>query len=424
MRSLTQEQFIERAKEKWGDKFDLSKVKFTNTKTKIVVGCKLVKPRTFLYTSPQGCPKCGVEASKQWRRLPQEEFIKRAKEKHGDKYDYSRVKFVNSNTKVEVVCPLHGSYFVRPSNHLYRGGECPYCKRRDGNEKRVTRDNFIERATLIHGGRYDYSNVQFVNAQTRVDILCKRHGVFSQMPHTHLEGHGCPLCGFEAHTMTKDDFLLRARTTHGYKYEYDLDSFRGSRQKVRIICPKHGEFWQDANKHLSGYGCPKCKDDRYKESFERNVKEVWQGKYDLSQVQYCGGKRKITVVCPDHGPFVIEAHSFCRGHGCPSCHQSHGENAIRAFLVKNNIEFEQEKTFAECRDKSPLRFDFYIPSKRTAIEFQGEQHYKEDHFFDASVTFEDRVRHDNMKRTFCKENDIRLIEIKYDENIETALQSL
>lgn len=123
-------------------------------------------------------------------------------------------------------------------------------------------DTFINKSRKVHGDKYDYSKVEYINAHTKVGILCPEHGEFWQTPNKHLSGQGCPKCGAKRRSdssrFTTKDFIEKARQVHKCKYDYSKVEYKDSNSKVCIICPKHGEFWQVANNHLQGQGCPKC----------------------------------------------------------------------------------------------------------------------------------------------------------------------
>ena len=123
------------------------------------------------------------------KRKSNDEFIREAQSIHHNKYDYSKVEYTNNKTKVCIVCPEHGEFSQTPSDHL-NGKGCPQCA---GNV-RCDKDTFIEKAKSIHNDRYDYSKVEYVNAHTKVCIICPEHGEFWQIPNNHLNGNGCPLC--------------------------------------------------------------------------------------------------------------------------------------------------------------------------------------------------------------------------------------
>ena len=123
------------------------------------------------------------------KRKSNDEFIREAQSIHHNKYDYSKVEYANNKTKVCVICPEHGEFWQTPSDHL-NGKGCPQCA---GNI-RCDKDAFIEKAKHMHNDRYDYSKVEYVNAHTKVCIICSEHGEFWQTPNNHLNGNGCPLC--------------------------------------------------------------------------------------------------------------------------------------------------------------------------------------------------------------------------------------
>ena len=183
-----------------------------------------------------------------------EEFIAKAREVHGDKYDYSKVEYVGALTKVCIICPEHGEFWQEANSHL-RGQGCPKCK----YEKQTSStEEFIQKAHKVHGDKYDYSKVEYVGALTKVCIICPEHGEFWQIPSAHLRGQGCPKCKAKKQTCTTDEFIAKAKKIHGDKYDYSKVNYVNRKTKVCIICPKHGEFWQTPNHHLSGCGCPKC----------------------------------------------------------------------------------------------------------------------------------------------------------------------
>ena len=193
--------FIEEARRIHGDKYDYSKVEYINSKTKICIICHKIdqitgeehgefwqKPSDHL--QGQGCPKCYGNM-----RLTTERFIKLAKLIHGDKYDYSKVVYKNNRTKVCIIFPEHGEFWIIPDSHL-RGRGCKKCGINRRNEKnRMDISEFKRREREVHGDKYDLSKVKYINTETKVCIICPEHGEFWQTPHHHLNGHGCPYCG-------------------------------------------------------------------------------------------------------------------------------------------------------------------------------------------------------------------------------------
>ncbi len=194
---LTNEQFIAKAREIHGNKYDYSKVEYINNHTKICIICPQhgefwQRPNSHL--DGCGCKLCGINKSASNRTLQTEEFIRKAKEIHGNKYDYSKVEYINAKNKVCIICPQHGEFWQAPFNHLNSNG-CGKCGRIEyakNHNKGV--ENFITDSKKVHGNKYDYSKVEYINATTKVCIICPEHGEFWQRPMEHLNGCGCPKC--------------------------------------------------------------------------------------------------------------------------------------------------------------------------------------------------------------------------------------
>lgn len=180
-------------------------------------------------------------------------FIRKSKKVHHNKYDYSKVDYVNARTNVIITCPIHGDFEQLPDKHLNRKHGCPSC----GGTKKKTTDEFITKAKQVHGDAYEYMLVNYKSCLEKVQIVCHEHGVFKQLPKYHLAGNGCPKCGGYA-PLTQNDFVIRSRKKHNNKYDYSLAEYVTDRTKVTIICPEHGKFTQTPNAHMAGQGCPKC----------------------------------------------------------------------------------------------------------------------------------------------------------------------
>ena len=306
------------------------------------------------------------------KRKTNSEFIKECRQIHGDKYDYSKVNYVNARTKVCIICPVHGEFWQLPSLHIGQKCGCPLC---NGTFKK-TKTMFVEEARKIHGDKYDYSKVKYENTNKKVCIICTEHGEFWQTPYDHLAGHGCPKCSGRT-KLTRDEFEQRAKEIHGDKYDYSKVEYVNNSTKVCIICPEHGEFWQTASEHLRGHGCPKCgqllvskKKQISFDDYLIRFKEVHGDKYDYTHTIYINSLTKINIVCPKHGEFWQLPYDHCTGHGCPKCanQQSKAEEEIVRFLSENT-DFK-----IQTRDKSILKgkeLDIYIPEKKTGIEYNG-----------------------------------------------------
>ena len=289
-----------------------------------------------------------IKAYTTMKKLTREKFIEKAKKVYGNKYDYSKVEYVNVDTKVCIICPIHGEFWQRP-DHFFDGHGCPKCgSERGGDKNRKTKENFIERARNIHGHKYDYSKVEYIKAKEKVCIICPIHGEFWQKPDSHLSGAKCPKCSHQSYKYTTEEFIEIARKIHGDKYDYSKVEYINRLTPVCIICPIHGEFWQKPREHFKGKGCQKC-------------------------------------------------------------NESILEKEIKSLLEENNIEYDFQKHFSWLVNKHPMSLDFYLPQYNIAIECQGEQHFKDRDFFNKNQSFEERVRMDLLKKELCDGNDVKLL---------------
>lgn len=239
---------------------------------------------------------------------------------------------------------------------------------------------------------------------------------------------------------TKEKFITEANMIHNNKYVYDNINYINNKTKIQIFCVSCNKyFWQTPDNHLRGKGCPYCYNLRRSQSKKRKLnKEVFIEKaievhgniYNYDQVIYKNSKTKVKIFCNKCKKFFFQRPgNHLLGQGCPKCVNSFGEKMIKAWLVDNNINFIPQKRFADCFYKLQLSFDFYLPDYNMCIEFQGAQHYtpylqihKFKNLKKGILAFgEQRIR-DNIKRHYCKNNNITLVEIKYDQNINKILE--
>ncbi|MBQ5971356.1 MAG: hypothetical protein IJL45_02985 [Prevotella sp.] len=324
-------------------------------------------------------------------KLTTEEFIKRAREVHGDRYDYSKVEYVNSKEKVTIICPEHGEFPQTPQKHLYGQG-CPKC----GNKPKITTEEFIKKAQAMHGNKYDYSKVEYVDAQTDVCIICKQHGEFWQRPSHHTAGRGCKKCATEVNagklrywtetkcyeeafrykdmksfrtqsedaynaalkhhwlknytwlsykidvsnpkkkrqSYTQEEIIKKLRSIFSDRYSYEKVEYKAMKVPITLVCHErdadgveHGEFsMRPDNIFSSNQACPKCCDARRSklqrkpvEKFIEEATKVHGGLYEYHKVEYVNGKTKVCIVCPIHGEFWQSPTNHLKGKGCPYC---------------------------------------------------------------------------------------------------------
>ena len=293
--------------------------------------------------------------------------------------------------------------------------------------KRLTTKEFIKKARKVHNDKYNYDKVDYVNAKTKVCIICPEHGEFWQRPDLHLRGEGCNLCNGKIQ-LSKEEFLKKANIVHNNKYDYSMVNYVGYHVKVCIICPIHGKFWQQPANHLCGKGCRKYSRNSYNYNTEEWIEEaekVHGNKYDYSKVNYKNSDMKVCIICPKHGEFLQKANNHLRGQGCPKCKESKLENNTRKLLEENKIEYVYQKKF-DWLGRQTL--DFYLPKYRIAIECQGEQHYRPVDFGGRgekwAIKMFDKIKKlDNIKLNKVKENNIKMLYIN-DNNKNNFLNEI
>lgn len=298
-------------------------------------------------------------------KVTTEIFIKRAQERYGDRFDYSKTRYINCRTKVCIVCPEHGEFWIRPDGHL-KGNGCPKCGyKKIGEKLRLTREQFIQKAEQLHGDKYDYSEVDYIDSFSPVKIICPNHGLFYQTPsaHIHLK-EGCPQCSIENKRKSTQQFIKEASQIHNNKYSYDKVIYLNKDTKVVITCPIHGDFEQSPGNHLQGHGCPMCKD-------------------------------------------------------------SLGEKLVSDYLNDHCIQFNRQVSIScpnYVRSSGFIKVDFFGQYQRKdyIIEYNGQQHY-ELTYFGKGGKFEKQQFRDQWLREYCKNNNIQLLEIPYSSNITQSL---
>lgn len=231
------------------------------------------------------------------KRLTREEFIKKAKAIHRDFYDYSLVVYVNSYTKVKIICPIHGIFEQIPNGHLERKG-CLYCS----NNFKSNTEEFIKKAKAIHGDKYDYSEVDYQSNKVKVKIICQKCGhIFWQIPNSHLLGKGCPYC--KGQNKNTEIFIQESKLIHGNKYDYSLVIYQSSKIKIKIICRKcRNIFKQTPGNHLQGQSCPNCVLSEKKSKGEKElcdfIKSIYPGKV-LENTREFIGRKELDIYLPE-----------------------------------------------------------------------------------------------------------------------------
>ena len=441
---ITQTEFIRRARAVHGDRYDYSLVEYKGLNKPVAILCKkhgVFMPRANDHLRGMHCKRCSSEKTMSRKRIGTEEFIRRSQAMHGNRYDYTQTEYVNCDSPVTIVCPVHGAFQQTPYEHM-KGRGCKAC----GHDKvkaslRSNTAEFISQAKTVHGDRYDYSQVDYVNSETPVTIICPVHGPFRQPPHSHLAGRGCRKCGRDvcAGKLRKntDEFIRRAREIHGDHYDYTLVEYVDKRTPVKIVCPTHGVFLQTPDIHLRDHGCKECFTDTMKhimqnhlrpqarpklkttEQFILDAKKVHGDLYDYSQVKYIRDDEKVTIICKKHGPFLQKANGHLNGAGCPVCKASKGELRIRKWLKHSGLCFKKEAIIRSPLAPGKRKFfkvDFLIEGNpSTIIEYNGIQHYNYVEEWGGQEGYDYRVERDEKLKEYCEQESIRLIIIPYTD---------
>jgi hypothetical protein len=296
------------------------------------------------------------------RRQTKEEFLEKANLLHNFAYDYSQVEYVNSRTKVTVICKLHGGFLVTPKLHVAsrksRGSEqpsgCPDCgellrRRKLALSNTKTTSWFIDKAREVHGFRYNYEKTIYVKAHERVTITCPKHGDFNQLAFSHLQGRRCYDCGLDAHEAyvathrrgvstgpskrkgvspyEQSEFFRLCAKRHKDKYDYSDTVFMTTNRPIEPVCKEHGKFKLLASEHLRGRGCRKC--GRRNQGLKKRIPfskwlraahKIHRKTYEYDKTSYRTTKDSIRIKCKKHGWFEQNAarHIYLQ-HGCEDC---------------------------------------------------------------------------------------------------------
>ena len=333
------------------------------------------------------------------RKISAGELYSRCKEKHQDKFDYSKTNFENGllNSSI-IICRKHpqNELPVTLKDHLrYKHGGCYQCdSEASSSRQRMTKSEFIEKASSIHGNKYSYELVHpFNNQHELVWITCglDGHGPFAKSPANHLhKSHpqGCPICGTlrgaQKQSSSSAEFIEKSKVVHGNLYDYSTVEYVRSTKKISIICPKHGEFDQTPNDHLQGYGCYDCgiikgieaNKTLTTEIVVERCQNVWGDRYDYSCVTYVDDNTPITVVCPinGHGAFRVDYQNHVGlRRGCHKC-GSKRRAKQNAWLNSLNVpdDFQHREVTIKFDDGTWVFADGFDPVQNIVYEFWGD----------------------------------------------------
>jgi hypothetical protein len=303
-----------------------------------------------------------------------EYFLENARRIHEGFYDYSSLIFQGYSKKGTIICPKHGPFQTQLNKHISEKRGCRKCANTTTAERsRLTLTEFIKRSVEVHGYKYDYSQVVYINNATKVRIVCPNHGIFVMIPSSHWDGNGCKYCNGISITC-HDDYIKKAITVHGDKYSYEKTLYVNMSTQIIITCKIHGDFTCFPQSHIKGHDCRKCMGPKLQKVFASNnyefifrAKTVFGDLYDYSKVEYTNARTKVVITCKTHGDFTQTPDGHLRGRiGCPACACRYSKSAIQWLEYKA----VQYKTFIQHAENGG---EYYI-GKYPVDGFSKELH--------------------------------------------------
>lgn len=379
--------FINKAKIIHGDKYDYSKVLYKKAIEIVIITCPEhgdfeQTPNSHLNGS--GCKVCsrilnGIKKTK----LARDRFIIESNERHNNKYDYSKFKYIKSDIKSIIICPYHGEFEQTPNGHL--SGGCVKCGLLDSCNlrRKYTSELLIEEINKIYGDSIDTTLCEYKGSiDSKVTLICNKegHGIFQKTPYDLINRkRGCPLCTKRPRIDT-EYFKILSKEIHGDKYIYDKVEYVNANTNVIITCRIHGDFPQTKRNHIDKMrGCPHC-NGGIKLTWEFILKKIYKihgDKYDYSKFIYDNFSTKSTIICKIHGEWEQNLNNHINGKGCPHC-QNKTEGILNLILKDNfNYKIIHNRGFDWCRKNKMLRYDFIIEDLKCIIELDGRQHFKQ-----------------------------------------------
>lgn len=450
-RSLSTEEWIEKAQAIHGKKYDYSCTLYVNAKTKVDIICPIhgqfrINPSNHI-SLKRGCKVCSGKSFKNWENsnkiLSHEIFLERVSKHKHTNLDFKNTVYRGQKNTVRVECNLHGPFDAWPSN-LFQGGNCPACAASAaGKKRRLELDTLIARISNKFGKKYEIDTTSIVSASSPIKLRCKTHGWFQKTIGNLESSNGCPLCSNENSSkiralnamLTSQEVIDRFQKVHNFRYDYSKIKYAGIMNSVEITCFTHGSFHQSVTSHLQGKGCPKCGAER-----KRQAQFLSQGDlYD--RLKILNGdifiyppnlglelRSNTPIICRQHGLFCQPLRIHLSGNGCPECSQSLGAKRVSEWLTKNEIEYVTEAHIPVGKKGLPLRADFFLPEYNTYIEYNGEQHFRPISFFGMDEktslhVFEEQKERDRVKENWIIENNYELVRIRYDQNEAEVLSN-
>jgi hypothetical protein len=297
------------------------------------------------------------------------------------------------------------------------------CKNCFNNSRRASFEDFIEKARRVHGDRFNYDLVKYVNSNIKVKILCNEcNTIFLQKPGNHLSGKKCMVCANNSMRSNAEDFIEKAIQIHSDKYSYDSVKYVNNYTRVKILCNTCKNFFLSTpSNHLSGKKCMVCARNSMRSSTEDFIEKainVHGDLYNYDLVVYVNSKTKVKILCNICKNIFLQRpdHHCHDGQGCSICNESSGEIKVASFLESRKIAFIRQKTFIGLLCIRELKYDFYLVELNIIVEYDGEAHYKPafgNTSEEKQANLESCQLRDNIKNEWALTNNIPLLRIPY-----------
>lgn len=398
--------------------------KYSGANTPILHKCLLHdiewKPQPVSILHGGGCYECGIEKLREQKIKTHEQYVNELNSINP--HIVPLESYVGANIPILHKCLIdEHEWHITPANALFGRG-CPKCA---GNIKK-THNEYVEQVALINS---DIEIVgEYINAKTPILHKCKiDEYMWMAAPGDILQGKGCPNCAKHI-KKTHDKYVFEVATANP-SIEV-IGRYINLATPILHKCLIHNVEWMAYPASiLRGCGCIECRKEKLgnklRKTHEQYILEVEIINPDIEVVGiYVGADTPILHRCKLDGyEWYAVPHNILFGYGCPQCNESSGERQVRQWLNKYSIKYEYQKPFNDCRDILPLPFDFYLPDYNICIEYQGRQHYESVEYFGGEAKFKLQQKHDNIKREYCKNNNIILLEIPYFNNVEEELNN-
>jgi hypothetical protein len=346
-----------------------------------------------------------------------EEWKDIANKLHDNVYEYTEIKKINKVYCFEIVCKTHGIFYKKIQNHIIKKQGCSLCSK-------FTKELFINKSNKIHNNKYDYSLIEYKGSKINVKIICKEHGIFEQTPSNHYK-ENCPNCS-KISKYSQETFFQKVNKVHDNKYCYDKTIFIDCNTRIEILCKTHGLFIQSPKDHINGNGCYKCCGKiKNTEDFIEKASLRHNNLYDYSKVKYINARGKICIICKTHGEFSQSPNDHLNGCGCQKCGLGNYSKIsivwLNNIMLNDKIFIQHAENKGEKGieiNGKKYKCDGFCEETNTIYEFHGDlwhgnptKYNKDDFNILNKKTFGELYQETINRENILKENGYNLITI-------------